>query len=356
MPVPQTKIYLGTALSMGKALRFLPNASGDFSLAVSTAPGTTWLGSVGDLDGDGLPDFIFGAPGDDDKAVDAGRVFVQLGAPSPGATLTVSDSLTNIIIDGVNAGDQAGAAVGSIGDLNGDGRGEILVGAPGMENGAAVDAGAAFVIWGMASPGGVDLGDPFSAGGDGFVMKGEAAGDAAGTALASVTDLNGDGKAEIVVGSPGNDAGGADAGAAYVVWGKATGTIVRLTNVATGTGGYKIVGEAAGDGAGRVVGTVGDLNGDGKAEILIGAPDSNAGGAQSGAVYVVLGKSTTSKVLLGTVAGGAGGFRINGMAGDQAGSALTGLGDVNGDGKADILVGAPGSDSAYVVFGKSGTA
>lgn len=357
MPIPQTKVYLGTALSIARAVRFLPNASGDFSRAVAaTSPGTTWLAGVSDLDGDGLPDLVFGAPGDDDKAVDAGRVFVHLGAAVPGATLTVADSLTSIIIDGVHAGDRAGASVGSISDLNGDGRGEILVGAPGMENGAAVDAGAAFVIWGKSAPGGVDLGDPFTAGGGGFVMKGEAAGDAAGTAMASVIDLNGDGKAEIVVGAPGNDAGGADAGAAYVVWGKATGSIIRLTNVASGTGGYKIVGEAAGDGAGRVVGTVGDLNGDGKAEILVGAPDSHAGGDQSGAVYVVFGKSATSKVLLGTVAAGTGGFVIKGMAGDHAGSAVTGLGDVNGDGKGDILVGAPGSDSAYVVFGKSGTA
>ena len=356
MPVPQTKVYLGTALSSGKALRFLPDATGDFGITVSTSSGPTWLGSIGDLDGDGLPDFIFGAPGDNDKAIDAGRIFVHLGAATPGVTAMIADSTTTIIIDGVNAGDRAGAAVGSISDLNGDGRGEILVGAPGMENGAAVDAGAAFVVWGMAAPGGVDLGDPFTAGGDGFVMKGEAAGDAAGTALASVTDLNGDGRAEIVVGSPGNDAGGANAGAAYVVWGKATDTIVRLTNVASGTGGYKIVGEAAGDGAGRTVGTVGDLNGDGKAEILIGAADSDAGGTDSGAAYVVFGKNTTTPVLLGSVAGGSGGFRIKGMAGDHAGSVLTGLGDVNGDGKADILVGAPGSDGAYVVFGKSGTA
>lgn len=356
MPVPETKVYLGTALSQGQALRFLPDATGDFGITVSTSPGTTWLGTIGDLDGDGLPDFIFGAPGDNDKAVDAGRIFVHLGAATPGTTATIADSTTTIIIDGVNAGDRAGAAVGSISDLNGDARGEILVGAPGMENGAAVDAGAAFVIWGMAAPGGVDLGDPFTAGGNGFVMKGEAAGDAAGTALTSVTDLNGDGRAEIVVGSPGNDAGGANAGAAYVVWGKATDTIVRLTNVASGTGGYKIVGEAAGDGAGRTVGTVGDLNGDGKVEILIGAAGSDAGGVDSGAAYVVFGKNTTTPVLLGSVAAGSGGFRIKGMAGDHAGAVLTGLGDVNGDGKADILVGAPGSDSAYVVFGKSGTA
>jgi hypothetical protein len=121
MPVPQTKVYLGSALSTAQALRFLPNAGGDFSITVSASPAAKWLGSAGDLDGDGLPDFVFGAPGDDDKAVDAGRVFVHLGAPSPGATLTVADSASNIIIDGVNAGDRAGAAVGAIGDLNGDG-------------------------------------------------------------------------------------------------------------------------------------------------------------------------------------------------------------------------------------------
>lgn len=220
MPVPQTKVFLSAALAAARALRFLPNATGDFRLTVSTSPSTGWLSGIADLDGDSVPDFIFGAPGDDDKAVDAGRVFVHLGAATPGTSTGVADALTSLIIDGVHAGDRAGAAVGSIADLNGDARNEILIGAPGMENGAATDAGAAFVVWGKAVPGGVDLADPFTASGGGFVMKGEAAGDAAGTALASIADLNGDGKAEIIVGSPGNDAGGTDAGAAYVVWGK----------------------------------------------------------------------------------------------------------------------------------------
>lgn len=356
MPVPQTKVSLSAALAAARALRFLPNASGDFSLTVTGSPSTAWLSGIADLDGDAVPDFVVGAPGDDDKAVDAGRVFVHLGAATPGSTTGLGDALTTVIIDGVHAGDRAGAAVGSITDLNGDGRNEILIGAPGMENGTATDAGAAFVVWGQGAAGGVDLADPFTASADGFAMKGEAAGDAAGTALGSIADLNGDGKAEIIVGSPGNDAGGTDAGAAYVVWGKSSLSVVRLSNVAAGTGGYKIVGEAAGDGVGRVVGTVGDMNGDGKAEILVGADGSDAGGAQSGAAYVVFGKSTTASVSLTGITAGTGGFRITGMAGDQAGAALAGLGDVNGDGTADVLVGAPGSNSAYVVFGKSGTA
>jgi len=251
MPVPQTKIYLGTALSMARALRYLPNASGDFNLTVSASPAAKWLGSAGDLDGDGQPDFIFGAPGDDDKALDAGRVLVQLGAASPGATLTVADSLTNIIIDGVNAGDQAGAAVGSISDLNGDGRGEILVGAPGMENGAAVDAGAAFVVWGMASPSGVDLGDPFSAGG---------------------ADLNRDGVSDLVIGTPDKGEGGFEGGAVYVVWGGGAGT-VDLSLVAQGIGGAKVVGDA-GSLTGATVSITSDVDGDGTSELMIGARGS----------------------------------------------------------------------------------
>ena len=172
----------------------------------------------------------------------------------------------------------------------------------------------------------------------------------------SIADLNGDGKADILVGAPGNDSGGADAGALYVVWGKASSAAVSLTNVAAGTGGFKITGADGGDAAGSVLGTLGDVNGDGKAEILIGTPDSKLGGNNAGAVFVVFGKSTGTAVDLNNVAAGSGGFVITGVADDDAGAAVAGLGDVNGDGKADILVGAPRSDSAYVVFGKTGTA
>ena len=352
MPIPNNKLFLNSAMISGDAVAFTPNAPGDFQPVDATIPVSAWVGATTDMNGDGRPDLIFGAPLDDDKATDAGRVFVELNAVAGGSTVGIGDSMTQIIIDGVNAGDHAGAAVGGIADLNGDGRGEILIGAPGMDNGALTDAGVAFVVYGKAS-GGVDLGDPYSGGGGGYAIKGQAAGDAAGTSIQAIADLNGDGKMDVIVGAPGNDQGGTDAGAAYVVWGKSGSSAVNLSSVAAGTGGFKITGDAAGDGAGQAIGVATDMNGDGKAEILVGAPGSAIGGADGGAVYVVFGKSTGAAVDLTNVAAGTGGFVIKGQPGDRAGASVTGIGDVNGDGLGDILVGAPGADHAYVVFGKA---
>lgn len=354
MPVPDTKLYLSSALASGGGYTIVPNAAGDFAPTVTGVSAPAWVTGIADINSDGVADMIIGAPGDDDKTTDAGRVFVTLGHATGGGVETLGDASSVVIIDGVNAGDMAGAAVGTIRDLNGDGRTDYLVGAPGMENGALTDAGAAFVLWGKTS-GGIDLGDPATGGGGGYIIKGQAAGDHAGEVVTSITDLNGDGKAEVLVGASGNDAGGADAGAAYVVWGRNSSAAVTLDSVATGTRGFRIVGEGKHDAAGHALTSIADLNGDGKAEILVGASGNEAGGADAGAAYVVFGKSTGTQVNLSNVAAGSGGYRITGQAGEQVGSALASIGDVNGDGKADILIGAPGSDRAYVVFGKSTT-
>ncbi|HEX2592697.1 MAG TPA: bluetail domain-containing putative surface protein [Rhizomicrobium sp.] len=294
-----------------------------------------------------------GAPGDDDKFNNAGRIFVSFGSAAGSNTGLGAASM--LIIDGVKAGDLAGSAVGSIADLNGDGRAEILVGAPGMDVGASTDAGTGFVLWGKAGPGGIDLGDPFTGNGSGFAIKGEAAGDNAGSAMAAIGDLNGDSKGEILIAAANNDAGGTDAGAAYVVWGKSTNSVVSLGNVAAGTGGYRIIGENAGDHAGQALTAIADMNGDGKGELLVGAPGNDAGGADGGAVYVVFGKGNGTQVNLDNVALGTGGFRITGAAGEHVGESVASVGDINGDGLSDILIGAPGSGKAYVVYGKATT-
>ena len=332
MTAPVTKIFLSSSNLGTAGYRLLASAPSDFSSMVTGVSLAPWISGISDLNGDGIGEVITGSAYDDDKDIDAGRVFVTFDA----TPVTLGDSLAEIVIDGVNAGDHAGSSVGSVVDLNADGKAEILVGASGMDDGAAIDAGAAFVIWGKSTAGGIDLGDPFAGDGNGYVMKGEAAGDAAGSAMTSISDLNANGKAEIIVGATGNDAGGADAGAAYVVFGKSSGSIVNLSSVAAGSGGYKIIGENAGDHIGAALATLADVNGDGKEEILLGAADSEAGGAGSGAAYVVFGKSSTASVDLSNVAAGVGGYRITGDVGDRAGDAVSGLGDINGDGVADF--------------------
>lgn len=344
MPVPNTKIFLGSTILSGGGFTLTPNAVGDFAPTLTGLSAPAWLASVGDLNGDGIVDLAIGASGDDDRQADAGRIFVTMSNLAAGSSTNIATN--SWIIDGVNAGDLAGFSIAGSADINGDGLGEILIGAPGVDIGVRTDAGAAYVAFGQSTPGGLDLNDLFTANGGGYAIRGQLAGDAAGYTVLSVGDMNGDGRADMLVGAPGQDAGGVDAGAAYVVWGRTAASNVLLNNVAAGTGGFKIIGAAAGEAVGEEMAVLADQNGDGRAEILIGAQMSDS-------VYVVNGKATGATVDLGVVATGVGGYAITGAAGSQVGASVGSAGDVNGDGRDDILIGAPGENSAYVVYGKA---
>jgi hypothetical protein len=281
------------------------------------------VGTAGDVNGDGYPDVIVGAPRNDAGGADAGRAYVYFGGPG-------ADAVADWTLTGVAAGDYFGADVGTAGDVNHDGYDDVVVGAYGNDAGGSF-AGQAYVFFGGASPDAVaDL-----------TMTGAASSDGFGSAVGTAGDVNGDGYADVIIGAYYNDAGGTNAGRAYVYFGSASPDAVAD---------MLLTGLAVGDQFGYSVGTAGDVNGDGYADLIVGANYNDAGGTDAGRAYVYYGGASPDAVAdvaltgLGTQ--------------DYFGSAVGTAGDVNGDGYADVIVGAANNDAggsnagrAYVYYG-----
>ena len=140
-----------------------------------------------------------------------------------------------------------------------------------------------------------------------------------------------------------------------MVFGKAGSTAVDLSSVAAGTGGFVINGQSGSDNSGYSVSSAGDINGDGLADLIVGAYQADpAAGTDAGRSYVVFGKTGTAAIDLSAVAAGQGGFAINGQsAGDYFGFSVSAAGDINGDGYADLAVGAYAADPNGNNSGKS---
>ena len=318
------------------------------------------VSAAGDVNGDGLADLLVGAPRNDAGGSDAGRSYVVFGRAnwSGVSTLnlsTIAMGTGGFAITGEAADDWSGSSVSAAGDVNGDGLADLLVGAP-YNSASGYDAGCSYVVFGRANWSGVSTLNltTIAMGTGGFTITGEAILDRSGLSVSAADDVNGDGLADLLVGVRANNA---DTGRSYVVFGKSSTTAVNLGAVAAGTGGFAITGEVAGDESGYSVSAAGDVNGDGLADLLVGAPYyNNAGGSGAGRSYVVYGKTDTSAVNLSAVAAGTGGFAITGyVADDLSGFSVSAAGDINGDGRADLLIGAPGNDTyagrSYVIFG-----
>lgn len=196
----------------------------------------------------------------------------------------------------------------------------------------------------------------------GFVINGEVVNDRSGSSVSAAGDVNGDGLADLIVGANFSDPNGNYSGRSYVVFGKSAGTAINLSTVSNGSGGFVINGEVVNDQSGFSVSAAGDVNGDGLADLIVGAPQSDPNGNYSGRSYVVFGKSSGTAINLSAIANGSGGFAINGgSASDNSGRSVSAAGDVNGDGLADLIVGAwvssgPNgnvSGRSYVIFGST---
>jgi hypothetical protein len=280
---------------------------------------------LADVNGDGIDDAVIGAYEDTAGGYASGTVYIDYGPIATGSYDLRTESDAYLIGEAVSA--YAGRYVRAGGDVDGDGVGDILLVAPYASHSGPY-SGTAYLVYGGVT------GDFDLASADGL-MHGESASDYAGEEL-TMGDVDGDGLDDVILGS--YDTAHATAGAAYVVLGPASGT--------TDLGSADII--VRGDDAQQQVGmglAVGDIDGDGAGELLVGGIGDRDGGRSAGAAWLWFGPLSGTLTLSDADA-----KFVGENAGDQAGEAVD-IADVDGDGALEVLIGAPAESTGGAAGG-----
>ena len=312
------------------------------------------VAGIGDLDNDGIEDIAVGAYQDDDGGTNRGAVYV-LFLNTNGtvkAEQKISDTVGGLAAILVN-NDNFGSSVDAIGDLDNDGVEDIVVGAHFDDNGG-IDRGAVYILF-LNTNGTVKAEQKISSTVGGLAGPLDNS-DRFGIDVAGIGDLDNDGVEDIAVGAIFDDDGGADRGAVYVLFLNTNGTVKAEQKISSTVGGLTGPLDNS-DFFGISVAGIGDLDGDSVEDIAVGAILDDDGGADRGALYVLFLNSNGTVKAEQKISDTVGGLAAILDNGDNLGTSVDSMGDLDGDGVNDIAVGAwtdddGGADrgAVYVLF------
>ncbi len=318
-----------------------------YGLASQDYFGQSLIG-VGDLNGDTISDFCISASRSDVNSQNAGQTYIFFGRTSNWPEI-FDLANANATFIGELSGDESGHALGGGGDVNGDGFDDLLISAPLNDETGETD-GQIYLILGKASGWGLNT----SLANADASFLGEIMSDRAGNSIDIIKDVNGDNYDDILIGDKWNDEYASNAGKIYLIFGRESDweMDISLSNCNASFTGVK-----ESDHAGFSISGLGDVNGDNFGDFLIGAYLNDELGTSAGQSYLIFGKelgwNTDVNLTNADVT-------FNGEKEyDLSGSAVSGVGDINGDGYNDFMIGAPGNDEsessagqAYIIFGK----